>query len=254
MIAIVTGASAGFGLAISKLLVKNKYKVIITARRKERLQKLQQELGKNSLVLAFDISNEKDTISAIENLPPKWQQIDLLVNNAGLALGLDPAYKCSLDDWKKMIATNITGLITITHKILPNMVARNKGHIINIGSVAGNYPYTGGNIYGATKAFIKQFSLNLRTDLIGTNVRVSNIEPGLCGGTEFSNVRFYRDQQKANDIYENVDYITADDIAQTVLWISQRPEHININRIEIMPIAQSPEGLKVYKNVKTTKK
>ena len=248
MIAIITGASSGFGLAIAKLLAINGYKIIVTARRKERLQQLQKELGENNcLILPFDISNEKDTIKAINSIPEKFQEIDLLINNAGLALGTNLAYKCSLEDWKKMIATNINGLVTITHKILPNMVYRNKGHIINIGSIAGNYPYPGGNVYGATKAFIKQFSLNLKTDLIGTKIRVSNIEPGLCGGTEFSNVRFYGDDKKANSLYENVDYITADDIAQTVLWIATRPPHMNINTIEIMPTAQAPAGLAVIK-------
>lgn len=247
MIALITGASAGFGEAIARKLAKIGYKVIITARRKERLELLQQELGSICLPLAFDISDEPATLQAIASLPTEWQDIDILVNNAGLALGIEPAQKSSLADWQQMIATNISGLVTITHAILPNMVKRNKGLIVNLGSIAGSYAYPGGNVYGATKAFVKQFSLNLRADLVGTAIRVSNIEPGLCGGTEFSNVRFYGDHAKADELYANVDYITAEDIANTVAWIAQCPAHMNINRIEIMPVAQAPAGLVVKK-------
>lgn len=245
MIAIVTGATAGFGLAISKLLIAHGHKVIITGRRKNRLLDLQAEFGDACYPLAFDISDENATLAALATLPSGWQDIDLLVNNAGLALGAEPFPNCSLGDWKQMIATNISGLVTITYAVLKGMIARNRGHIINLGSTAGNYQYAGGNIYGASKAFVKQFSLNLRADLLGTNVRVSNIEPGLCGDTEFSQVRYHGDTEKAAKLYQDVDYLTPEDIAQTVLWIAERPAHVNINRIEMMPVAQASGGLAV---------
>ena len=175
--------------------------------------------------------------------------MDLLVNNAGLALGLEPAHQAELSEWQQMIDTNITGLVTITRLILPQMVERNSGHIINLSSIAGNYPYFGGNVYGATKAFVTQFSLNLRADLAGTKVRVSNVEPGLCGGTEFSNVRFRGDDAKAAEVYKDVQSIQPEDIANIVLWLNQQPEHVNINRIEVMPVAQTFAGLKVAKNL-----
>lgn len=247
MLAFITGASAGFGKEIARQLVARGHRVIITARRTERLSALQQELGDACYCLAFDIQDEKATLDAITSLPETWQSIDLLVNNAGLALGVTPAHESRLSDWKQMINTNITGLVTLTHAILPGMVKRNRGHIINIGSIAGDYPYPGGNVYGATKAFVKQFSLNLRADLVGSAVRVSNVEPGMCGGTEFSNVRFYGDDQKATEFYNNVDYLTPQEIAETVVWIAERPAHVNINRIEIMPVAQAPAGLVVKK-------
>ncbi|MFU2123139.1 SDR family oxidoreductase [Gallibacterium anatis] len=247
MIALITGASAGFGAAIARKLAQEGHKVIVTARRKERLLALQQEIGENCLPLAFDITDEKATLQAIAELPEAWKAIDILVNNAGLALGVGAAQDSSLEDWKQMIATNITGLVTVTHSVLPGMVERNRGLIVNLGSIAGTYPYPGGNVYGGTKAFVKQFSLNLRADLVGTAIRVSNIEPGLCGGTEFSNVRFHGDDAKAAALYANVDYITPEDIANTVAWIAQCPPHMNINRIEIMPVAQAPAGLVVKK-------
>ncbi|MGY6772356.1 SDR family oxidoreductase [Gallibacterium sp. ZY190522] len=247
MIALITGASAGFGAAIARKLAKEGHKVIVTARRKERLLALQQEIGENCLPLAFDITDEKATLQAITELPEAWKAIDILVNNAGLALGIGAAQDSSLEDWKQMIATNITGLVTVTHAVLPGMVERNRGLIVNLGSIAGTYPYPGGNVYGGTKAFVKQFSLNLRADLVGTAIRVSNIEPGLCGGTEFSNVRFHGDDAKAAALYANVDYITPEDIANTVAWIAQCPPHMNINRIEIMPVAQAPAGLVIKK-------
>ena len=247
MIALITGASAGFGAAIARKLAQEGHKVIVTARRKARLLALQQEIGENCLPLAFDITDEKATLQAIAELPEAWKAIDILVNNAGLALGIGAAQDCSLEDWKQMIATNITGLVTVTHAVLPGMVERNRGLIVNLGSIAGTYPYPGGNAYGGTKAFVKQFSLNLRADLVGTAIRVSNIEPGLCGGTEFSNVRFHGDDAKAAALYANVDYTTPEDIANTVAWIAQCPPHMNINRIEIMPVAQAPAGLVVKK-------
>lgn len=245
--ALVTGATAGFGLAICKTLIQNGYKVIGTGRRAERLAALRAELGEHFLPLAFDVSDVAQTEAALNSRPADWQQIDLLVNNAGLALGLEPAHKVELADWVQMIDTNIKGLVTVTRLILPEMVAKNAGHIINLGSIAGNYAYPGGNVYGGTKAFVKQFSLNLRADLAGTKVRVSNVEPGLCGGTEFSNVRFKGDDEKAAKFYENVDYVSPQDIANIVLWLNQQPEHVNINRIEVMPTAQTFTPLAVHR-------
>lgn len=239
MIAIVTGASSGFGESISRQLVQAGYKVIGTGRRAERLAALADELGEQFLPLAFDVQDKAATRAAIAALPAEWSEVDLLVNNAGLALGLEPAHKADLEDWEQMIATNISGLTLLTRLLLPGMVARNRGHVINIGSIAGTYPYPGGNVYGATKAFVKQFSLNLRADLAGTAIRVTNVEPGLCGGTEFSNVRFHGDDAKAATVYQGVEAIQPDDIANTVLWVSQQPAHVNINSIEIMPVAQT---------------
>lgn len=245
--ALVTGATAGFGLAICKTLIQNGYKVIGTGRRAERLAALQAELGENFLPLAFDVSDVAQTEAALKSRPAGWQAVDVLVNNAGLALGLEPAHKVELADWMQMIDTNIKGLVSVTRLILPEMVERNTGHVINLGSIAGNYPYPGGNVYGGTKAFVKQFSLNLRADLAGTKVRVSNVEPGLCGGTEFSNVRFKGDDEKAAKLYENVDYVSPQDIANIVLWLNQQPEHVNINRIEVMPTAQTFAPLSVHR-------
>ena len=245
--ALVTGATAGFGLAICKKLIEAGYKVIGTGRRADRLAEIHSQLGNNFLPLAFDIRDEQATINALRTLPEGWQAVDLLVNNAGLALGLEPAHKADLQDWYQMIDTNIKGLITITRLVLPNMVARNHGQIINLSSIAGTYPYPGGNVYGGTKAFVTQFSLNLRADLAGKNIRVTSIEPGLCGGTEFSNVRFKGDDARVEKLYENVQYVTPQDIANMVLWLNQQPEHVNINRIEVMPTAQSFNPLKVTK-------
>ena len=239
MIAMVTGASAGFGAAISRTLVQHGWRVIGTGRRQERLAALAQELGAAFLPLAFDIQDRAATEAAVAGLPAEWQAVSLLVNNAGLALGLEPAHRADQEDWEQMIATNISGLTLITRLLLPGMVTRNRGHVINIGSIAGTYPYPGGNVYGATKAFVKQFSLNLRADLAGTAVRVTNVEPGLCGGTEFSNVRFHGDDAKAATVYQGVQAILPEDIANTVLWISEQPAHVNINSIEIMPVAQT---------------
>lgn len=239
MIAMVTGASSGFGEAISRQLVSAGHKVIGTGRRAERLAALGDELGDSFLPLVFDVQDKTATQAAIAGLPAAWQEVDLLVNNAGLALGLEPAHKADLEDWEQMIATNISGLTLLTRLLLPGMVSRNRGHVVNIGSIAGTYPYPGGNVYGATKAFVKQFSLNLRADLAGTAIRVTNVEPGLCGGTEFSNVRFHGDDAKAATVYQGVQAIQPEDIANTVLWVSQQPAHVNINSIEIMPVAQT---------------
>lgn len=248
MTILVTGASSGFGKAICKKFVQAGYQVIGAARRLDKLALLQEELDTSFYPLEMDISDPNKIQTALSSLPSSWQPIELLVNNAGLALGLEPAHQANFADWQTMINTNVTGLVYLTRQILPTMVERNKGHVINMGSIAGTYAYPGGNVYGATKAFVEQFSLNLRADLAGTAIRVTNVEPGLCGGTEFSNVRFKGDDAKAANVYQGVEYIQPEDIANTVLWIYQQPAHVNINRIEIMPVAQSFSALSIKRN------
>lgn len=245
-IAFVTGASAGFGAAICRHLAAAGWRVIGTARRADKLQALQAEIGAAFLPLPLDVSDRAAVTAAIAGLPEGWRDVDLLVNNAGLAVGLERADTTNLDDWERMVATNINGLLYVTHALLPQMVQRGASAlIVNLGSTAGNWPYFGANVYGATKAFVEQFSLNLRADLAGTPVRVSVVEPGLCSGTEFSNVRFRGDDKRAAAVYEGVQALTADDIARTVLWLAQQPAHVNVNRIEMMPVAQSFAGLSV---------
>lgn len=247
MIVFITGASAGFGSAIARSFVKGGHRVVATARRKDRLQALADELGDALLPLELDV-RDRDAVAAIPAaLPAGFADVDVLVNNAGLALGLEPAHRASLDDWQTMIDTNCTGLVQVTRALLPGMVERNRGHVFNLGSVAGRWPYAGGNVYGATKAFVRQLSLNLRADLLGTAIRVTDIEPGLCGGTEFSNVRFHGDDDKAAKVYADVQPLTAEDIADSVYWIATRPAHVNINTIELMPVAQSFAGLSVHR-------
>ncbi|MCX8588078.1 MULTISPECIES: SDR family oxidoreductase [unclassified Gilliamella] len=246
-IALVTGASSGFGQATCRKLIADGYKVIGTARREDKLKSLASELGCNFLPLVLDVTKNDAVESLLLQLPKEFQPIDILINNAGLALGLEPAYQANYDDWETMIETNIIGLVHLTHQILPGMVERNFGYIINLGSVAGSYAYKGGNVYGASKAFVKQFSANLRTDLLGKKIRVTNIEPGLCGGTEFSNVRFHGNNEQAAAVYKGVDYITPDDIANTISWLVNTPPHFNVTSIEIMPVAQAQAGLSVFK-------
>ena len=248
-IVLVTGASSGFGQAICRKLIADGYKVIGAARRLDKLQKLAQELGANFLPLTLDVSKKDSVETILLQLPKEFQPIDILINNAGLALGLEPAYEADYNDWQTMIETNVIGLVHLTHQILPGMVERNSGYIINLGSVAGTYPYKGGNVYGASKAFVKQFSANLRTDLLGKKIRVTNIEPGLCGGTEFSNVRFHGNAEQAAAVYKDVDFITPEDIANTVSWLVKTPNHFNVNSIEIMPVAQASAGLSVCKGI-----
>ncbi|MDO7253004.1 SDR family oxidoreductase [Helicobacter cappadocius] len=248
MIIFITGASAGFGEAISKRFIKEGHKVIALARREEKLQKLQNELGENYQFIACDVNNVEKIKNDLKNLPEGFRNIDVLINNAGLALGLESADKANIEDWEMMINTNITALIKLTHLLLPKMVERKKGHIINIGSIAGSYPYPGGNVYGGTKAFVKQFSLNLRADLYDKNIRVTNIEPGLCGGSEFSIVRFRGDKTKAKQVYENTTPLLPEDVAEAVFWCTSLPNHVNINRIELMPTTQAPAALNVAKS------
>ncbi|MGE8354183.1 MAG: SDR family NAD(P)-dependent oxidoreductase [Pseudomonas protegens] len=247
--AFVTGASAGFGQAICRRLVAEGYRVIGGARRMDKLQRLEQELGGNFIALELDVTDKASLERAVEQIHEAPLPIDLLVNNAGLALGIERAQQSDAQNWERMIATNITGLALITQRVLPRMVEANSGMIINIGSIAGTYPYPGGNVYGASKAFVKQFSLNLRADLAGTRVRVTNIEPGLCSGTDFSVVRLNGDMEAVQALYKDVQAIRPEDIANTVCWIAQQPEHLNINSIEIMPVAQSSAALNVVRNL-----
>ena len=247
MIVLITGATSGFGAEMARKFAQTGHKVITTGRRKERLDSLAAELGASLLPVAMDVSDKASIKSALAALPTEWQEIDVLINNAGLALGIEPAHKASLEEWETMIDTNCKGLVTITHAMLPGMVARGRGTVINIGSVAGTYPYPGGNVYGATKAFVDQFTMNLRADLVGTGVRATNIAPGLCGGTEFSNVRL-KDDAAAAKVYEGTVPLTAKDIAETAFWIATLPAHVNINYIEMMPICQGFSPFNIKRN------
>ncbi|CAN6961714.1 MULTISPECIES: SDR family NAD(P)-dependent oxidoreductase [Psychrobacter] len=244
---LITGASAGFGKALAERLVANGHRVIGCARRLDKLNALAETLGEAFLPVVMDVSDTAAIPQTIADLPDDFKQIDVLVNNAGLALGTEPAHKASLDDWMRMTDTNIKGLMALTHAVLPAMVARDRGYIINVGSIAGSWPYFGGNVYGATKAFVKQFSLNLRADLIGTQVRVTNLEPGNVAGTEFSNVRYHGDDDKAAKVYDGFKTMSGDDIGDILLWLIESPAHINVNRLEVMPVAQTYNGLTIAK-------
>ena len=238
-LAFVTGATSGFGRTIAQRFVRDGYRVIAAGRRVARLDALAKELGPALLPWPLDVTDAALVAALPTSLPDGWRDIDILVNNAGLALGLDPAQRADVAQWDTMIDTNVTALVHVTRAFLPGMVARNRGLIINLGSAAGTYPYPGGHVYGASKAFVKQFSLNLRADLVGTGVRMTNLEPGLVGGTEFSKVRFDGDQTKADAVYAGTQPLTADDVAEAASWVAGLPEHVNINRIEMMPTCQA---------------
>lgn len=244
----VTGASAGFGAAITRRFVAEGARVIASARSTDKLDALQKELGDAVLAVPLDVTDPEAVRETVDALPGDWKGIDVLVNNAGLAKGLEPAHKADLEDWDQMIATNVRGLTHVTRAVLPGMVERGRGHVINIGSIAGTYPYPGGNVYGATKAFVHQFSLNLRSDLHGTGVRVTNIEPGMVGGTDFSKVRFGGDQDKADAVYRGTTPLTAEDVAESVHWAAAQPAHVNINVIELMPVVQSFSPLQIFRD------
>jgi 3-hydroxy acid dehydrogenase/malonic semialdehyde reductase len=244
---LVTGASAGFGAAIARRFVATGARVIVCARRADRLAALAAELGPAVHAIELDVRDRAAVEHAIGALPPAFAEVDVLVNNAGLAKGLEPAQRAELDDWDQMLDTNCRGLVYMTRAILPGMVARSRGHVINLGSVAGSYPYPGGNVYGATKAFVHQFSLNLRSDLHGTGIRVTCVEPGMCGGTEFSTVRFSGDETRARAVYAGMEPLGADDVAEAVHWAAHVPSHVNVNTIELMPVAQSFAAFQIHR-------
>ncbi len=244
---LITGASAGFGAASADRFAAQGWRVIACARRAERLRRLIDAHGaKRVHAAAFDIRDADAMQAALDSLPSAFRGIDVLINNAGLALGTAPAQRNDLAQWRQMIDTNITALATLTHKLLPGLIER-RGAIVNISSIAGSYPYTGGNVYGATKAFVTQFSLNLRCDLHGTGVRVTSVEPGLAE-TEFTMVRTGGDRVASDKLYASAQPITADDIAETIWWIANLPPHLNVNRIEVMPVSQSFAGFQIARN------
>ncbi|NIP49220.1 MAG: SDR family oxidoreductase [Gammaproteobacteria bacterium] len=245
---LITGASAGFGEAFARLFACNGNRLILTARRLDRLEKLQGELASKCKVhiIQLDVRDRAAVDAAIDALPEEFRAIDVLVNNAGLALGLEPAHQVDINDWEVMVDTNIKGLMYCTRKILPGMVERNRGHVVNISSTAGSWPYPGGNAYGGTKAFVTQFSRNLRADLLGTKVRVTCIQPGMAE-TEFSDVRFKGDTEQAGKVYDGANPMTAEDIAEAVAWVVDRPAHLNINSIEMMSVNQSWGPLAVHR-------
>jgi 3-hydroxy acid dehydrogenase/malonic semialdehyde reductase len=249
-IILITGATSGFGEACARRFAKEGWQLILAARRIDRLKALQKKLGGKAFVhiVSLDVRNQEAVMTGLTQLPDKFSEIDVLVNNAGLALGLEPAQESDISDWNTMVDTNIKGLMYCTRATMPGMVERNQGHIVNIGSVAGNWPYPGGNVYGATKAFVKQFSQNLRADLFGTAIRVTNIEPGLAE-TEFSIVRFKGDAKKAAKVYDGTHPITPGDIAEMVYWVVSLPPHININRLEVMPVCQTWGPFAIYRDV-----
>ena len=237
----ITGATSGFGEACARRFASEKgWQLVITGRRIERLEALQKELSSQCPVhfIQLDVRDESAIKEAISSLPESFSDIHTLINNAGLALGTQPADQCDTRQWMDMIDTNIKGLVHITHALLPALKKNNSGSIINLGSVAGTYPYPGGNVYGGTKAFVRQFSLNLRSDLLGSGIRVTNIEPGMAE-TEFSVVRFDGDQSKADGVYDGMTPLSADDIADSIYWVASRPAHVNINSMELMPVQQA---------------
>jgi len=242
--AFITGATSGFGAAAAKRFVADGWRVVATGRRADRLQALVDALGADKVhAAAFDMRDEAEMRAAIDALPPAFRDIDLLVNNAGLAQGTLPAQRALLSDWQTMIDTNIRALVAVTHALLPTLIER-RGAIINVSSTAANYPYTGGNVYGGSKAFVSQFSLGLRADLHGTGVRVTALEPGMAE-TEFTLVRTHGDQAASDALYKGAHPMTAEDIADTIHWVATLPPHLNINRLEMMPTSQSFAGFQI---------
>ena len=246
---LITGASSGFGEACARKFAAEGHRLILAARRTDRIESLAEELGEqvNVLPLTLDVRERESVDEQLTGLPAEFSAVDVLVNNAGLALGLNLADKADLDHWDTMVDTNIKGLMYCTRAILPGMVARGAGHVVNIGSVAASWPYPGGNAYGGTKAFVQQFSRNLRADLVGKNIRVSLVEPGMCD-TEFSLVRFEGDAVKASTVYEGMQPLTGKDVADIVYWTTQVPPHINVNQLEVMPVAQAWSPFSVHRD------
>lgn len=240
MIVLVTGATSGFGAAIAHRFAQEGHTIVALGRREARLEALRAQLGPARVhSIVADVRDRTATENALASLPADLAAVDLLVNNAGLALGLDPAHRASLDEWETMVDTNIKGLLTVTRAVLPGMVARDRGHVINVSSTAARWPYPGANVYGASKAFVRQLSLNLRADLLGTRVRVTEIAPGMAGGTEFSLVRFGGDAGRAAEVYAGAEPLTAEDVAETVFWVASLPDRINVNVVELMPVGQA---------------
>lgn len=235
--ALVTGASSGIGEACARSLSQAGARLVLAGRRGDRLEALAAKLPTPAHPLVLDVRSRQDVESSLSALPAGFAEVDVLVNNAGVGLGLEPAHEASVDDWEMMIDTNCKGLVYVTRALLPGMVRRDRGHVVNLGSVAATYPYPGGNVYGATKAFVHQFSQNLKADLAGTRVRVTDVQPGMVE-TDFSLVRFKGDAQRANKVYEGTEALTAADIADIVLWCVSRPARVNINVVEVMPADQ----------------
>jgi NADP-dependent 3-hydroxy acid dehydrogenase YdfG len=239
---LITGASSGFGKATAELLAKKNYRLILVARRKDRLEKLQKNLKTEVYIAPLDVRKEEEVKTLFENLPDEFRSVDILINCAGLALGLNPVYSAETADWNVMIDTNIKGTLYCTRFALEGMVKRNSGLIITIGSIAATVPYKGGNVYGATKAFIKQFAKNLRTDLLGTNIKVTNIDPG-AAETEFSLVRFKGNKKQADNVYKGMQPLIAEDIASTISWVIEQPNHVNIDNVEMWALDQTYGGI-----------
>lgn len=244
---VVTGASVGFGAAIARTLAAAGARLVLCARRFERLEALAKELDTPTHLIHLDVRDRDAVKKAFASLPAEFSEVTALVNNAGLAVGLEPGHQADVDDWERMIDTNVKGLLYCTRTLLPGMVERNRGYVINIGSVAGNWPYPGGHVYCGTKAFVQQFSLSLRADLLGTRVRVTNVEPGMATDTEFSLVRFKGDEARAASVYEGLQPLTGEDVAETVHWLLTRPPHVNVNTLELMPVAQAFSPLAVHR-------
>jgi 3-hydroxy acid dehydrogenase/malonic semialdehyde reductase len=243
-LALVTGATSGIGLACAEALHAAGARVVAAGRRADRLEALAARLGDRVLPLPLDVRDRAAVERAVAGLPAGWAEIDLLVNSAGLALGIEGAPRASLDEWQQMIDTNCAGFVTVTRALLPGMVARDRGDVVNLGSVAATYTYPGGNAYGATKAFVRQFTRNLKVDLLGTRVRSTCVEPGMVE-TEFSLVRFAGDAAKAKEVYQGMQPLTPIDVADAVLWCASRPAHVDVTIMELMPVAQAPGGFAV---------
>jgi 3-hydroxy acid dehydrogenase/malonic semialdehyde reductase len=247
-VVFVTGASAGIGRAIAHRFAREGARLVLTARRREKLDVVAheaRELGAETHSITLDVRDGAAVMAAFDALPEPFRNVTILVNNAGLALGIDKAQGAKLDDWEVVVDTNVKGVLHCTRAALPGMIARDRGHVINLGSVAGTYPYPGGNVYGASKAFVASFSLHLRADLLGSHVRVTDIEPGMVEGTEFSTVRLRGDEHAAKKVYEGFQPLTADDIAESVAWCALQPPHVNVNRLELMPVMQAFAGFAV---------
>jgi 3-hydroxy acid dehydrogenase/malonic semialdehyde reductase len=246
-VVFVTGASVGIGAAIARRFAREGARLVLSARRRDKLEALAKELpaGIETHLVTLDVRNAAAVQATFDSLPAPFRDVSILVNNAGLVLGLDKAQDAKLADWDVVVDTNVKGVLHCTRAVLPGMIARDRGHVINLGSVAGSYPYPGGNVYGATKAFVESFSLNLRADLLGSRVRVTNIEPGMVSDTEFSTVRFRGDEAQAKKVYEGVRALGPDDVAESVVWCAMQPPHVNVNRLELMPVMQAFAGFAV---------